>query len=115
MPWGQIMPEMSYSIRASQMLETILEQLEAESACDDLDLDIVDGVLTVAFKDGAHVIINRQEPLQQIWVASPLGPAHFSFAADRGVWVDDKTGATLMDTLSQAFTRKLGVAVTLKD
>jgi hypothetical protein len=29
--------------------------------------------------------------------------------------VDDKTGVTLMDTLSQAFTRKLGVPVTLRD
>ena len=109
------MTELSYSLRVSQTLESILGQLEAESACDDLDMDIVDGVLTVVFEDGGQVIINRQEPVQQIWVASPLGPAHFSFAADRGVWVDDKTGATLMDTLSQAFTRKLGVAVTLKD
>jgi len=31
------------------------------------------------------------------------------------VWVDDKTGATLMDTLGRALTRKLGVAVTLRD
>ncbi|MBI5039676.1 MAG: iron donor protein CyaY [Gammaproteobacteria bacterium] len=109
------MTDLSYAVRVSQTLDGLLEQLEAESACDDLDLDIVDGVLTVVFEDGAQIIINRQEPVQQIWVASPLGPAHFSFDAGRGVWVDDKTGATLMDTLSQAFTRKLGATVTLKD
>lgn len=102
-------------MRVSQMLDVIQEQLEAESACDDLDMDLIDGVLTIGFEDGAKVIINRQEPLQQIWVASPLGPAHFSYDGERGVWLDDKSGATLMDTLSQVFTSKLGVAVTLKD
>ena len=109
------MTDLSYSLRVSQTLESILGQLEAESACDDLDMDIVDGVLTVVFEDGGQVIINRQEPVQQIWVASPLGPAHFGFDAGRAAWIDDKTGATLMDTLSQAFTRKLGVPVTLRD
>jgi CyaY protein len=109
------MAEVSFPLRASQMLETILEQLEAESACDDLDMDIVDGVLKIEFEDGGQIIINRQEPLQQLWVASPLGPAHFSFDAGRGAWIDDKNGATLMDTLSRAFTQKLGVPVSLRD
>ena len=109
------MTDLSYSLRVSQTLESILGQLEAESACDDLDMDIVDGVLTVVFEDGGQVIINRQEPVQQIWVASPLGPAHFSFDAGRAAWIDGKTGATLMDTLSRAFTQKLGATVTLKD
>lgn len=109
------MAEVSFPLRASQMLENILEQLEAESACDDLDMDIVDGVLKIEFEDGGQIIINRQEPLQQLWVASPLGPAHFSFDAGRGAWIDDKNGATLMDTLSRAFTQKLGVPMPLRD
>jgi CyaY protein len=109
------MAELSFSVHASQTLEAVLEQLEGLSACDDLDMDIVDGVLQIGFEDGGQIIVNRQEPVRQIWVASPLGPAHFSFDAGRGVWVDDKTGATLMDTLGRALTRKLGVAVTLRD
>ena len=109
------MAERSFSVQASEMLETIVEQLEAVPACDDLDMDIVDGVLKIEFEDGGQIIVNRQEPVRQLWVASPLGPAHFSFDADRGAWVDAKTGATLMETLSRALTRKLGVAVTLRD
>ena len=109
------MTELSYEVRAHRMLETILEQLEAEPACDALDMDIVDGVRKIAFEDGGQIIINRQEPLQQWWVASPLGPAHFSFDLSRNAWVDDKNGATLMDTLSRALTQKLGVAVRLTD
>ena len=109
------MAELSFSVQASEMLETIVEQLEAVPACDDLDMDIVDGVLKIEFEDGSQIIVNRQEPVRQLWVASPLGPAHFSFDADRGAWIDDKTGATLMETLSRAFTQKLGAAVTLRD
>lgn len=109
------MAEISFSVQASRMLETIVEQLEAEPACDDLDMDIVDGVLKIAFEDGGQIIVNRQEPVRQLWVASPLGPAHFSFDSGRGAWVDARTGATLMETLSLAFTQKLGVAVTLRD
>ncbi|MFN2309500.1 MAG: iron donor protein CyaY [Gammaproteobacteria bacterium] len=109
------MTEPSFSLRASQMLETLQEQLEAIPACDDLDLDLIDGVLKIVFEDGGQIIVNRQEPLQQLWVASPLGPAHFDFDADRGAWIDHKSGATLMDTLSRAFTQRLGVPVTLRD
>lgn len=109
------MAELSFSVQAGEMLETIVEQLEAVPACDDLDMDIVDGVLKIEFEDGGQIIVNRQEPVRQLWVASPLGPAHFSFDADRGAWIDDKTGATLMETLSRALTQKLGDAVTLRD
>lgn len=109
------MVEQSFSVQAGEMLETILSQLEAEAACDDLDMDIVDGVLTVEFEDGGQIIINRQEPLRQLWVASPLGPAHFGFDAERGVWVDDKTGVTLMTTLSKALSQKLGQPISLAD
>ena len=109
------MAEVSFSVQAGEMLETIVAQLEAEAACDDLDMDIIDGVLNIGFEDGGQIIVNRQEPVRQLWVASPLGPAHFSFDAGRGAWIDDKTGATLMGTLSRALTQKLGVAVTLQD
>ena len=109
------MVEQSFSVQAGEMLETILSQLEAEAACDDLDMDIVDGVLTVEFEDGGQIIINRQEPLRQLWVASPLGPAHFGFDTDKNVWVDDRTGESLMTTLSKALSQKLGEVVRLED
>ncbi len=109
------MAELSFSVHSIQVLEQIMEQLEADAACDDLDMDLVDGVLKIEFDDGAQIIVNRQEPLQQIWVASPLGPAHFSFDGEKKVWVDDKTGESLMATLGKACTLKLGTPVALQD
>ena len=109
------MAELSFPLRAAQTLDSIREQLEALPACDDLDLEIVDAVLRVEFDDGSQIIVNRQEPVQQLWVASPLGPAHFAYDAARELWVDTKTGETLMGVLSRAFTLKLGEPVSLRD
>ncbi len=107
------MSEQSYAVRAAQLLEDIMEQLEEVEALEDADIDLVDGVLTVEFEDGGQLIINRQEPVEQIWVASPLGPAHFSYDGSQERWLDDKTGASLTDTLERAFSQKLGQAVSL--
>ena len=95
------MTEPSFAVRAAELLDQILEQLEAVDALEDLEMDLVDGVLTVTFDDGGKLIINRQEATEQIWVASPLGPAHFGFDATEGCWVDDRSGETLVRTLEE--------------
>jgi CyaY protein len=106
--------EPSFAVRAAQLLDQILEQLEAIDALEDLEMDLVDGVLTVTFEDGGKVIINRQEPTEQIWVASPLGPAHFSFDADANQWINDRSGEPLVTTLERAFSEKMREEIELE-
>lgn len=108
------MSDISFSVKAGQLLEKILECMESADALEDVDMDLIDGVLTVEFEDGAQIIINRQSSAEQIWVASPLGPAHFSFYDDKNDWLDDKTSVSLKSTLEQAFSEKLGQAVLLE-
>ncbi len=108
------MAELSYAVRAAQLLDTILEQLENHDALEDLDMDLIDGVLTVEFEDGGKLIINRQEPVEQIWLASPLGPAHFDFDAAEGQWINDRSGEPLVSTLERAFSEKLGEEIELE-
>jgi CyaY protein len=102
------MTEMSFSVRAAQDLEQLITDLEAIDALEDVDIDLIDGVLTLGFEDGSQVIVNRQEPLQQLWLASPQGPAHFSLSEDREDWIDERTGATLYATLSSVLSQKMG-------
>ena len=102
------MAEMSFSVRAAQDLEQLVADLEAIDALEDVDIDLIDGVLTLDFEDGSKVIVNRQEPLRQLWLASPQGPAHFSLSEDGEAWVDARTGATLYATLSNVLSQKLG-------
>ncbi|MEJ2644105.1 MAG: iron donor protein CyaY [Gammaproteobacteria bacterium] len=109
------MAELSFAVRASQVLEQIMERIENHDALEDVDVDLVDGVLKVEFDDGGQIVINRQEPLEQIWVASPLGPAHFGFDGGRGEWLDDRTGVTLTETLEKAFAAKIGRDISLAE
>jgi len=106
--------EPSFAVRAAQLLDQILEQLEAIDALEDLEMDLVDGVLTVTFDDGGKIIINRQEATEQIWVASPLGPAHFNFDAAENQWVNDRSGESLTGTLERAFSEKMREEIELE-
>lgn len=106
--------ELSFAVRAAQLLDQILEQLEAIDALEDLEMDLVDGVLTVTFDDGGKIIINRQEATEQIWVASPLGPAHFNFDDAENQWVNDRSGESLAGTLERAFSEKMREEIELE-
>ena len=108
------MTELSFAVRAAQLLDQILEQLEAVDALEDLEMDLVDGVLTISFDDGGKIIINRQEATEQIWVASPLGPAHFNFDAAQACWVNDRSSESLVSTLERAFTEKMREEIELE-
>jgi CyaY protein len=103
----------SFSIHAEQTVEDLMSRLEEIDALEDCDMDIIDGVFELEFDDGSKLIINRQEPVQQLWLASPEGPAHFGYNADTGEWENDKTGESLKGTLERVLSQKTGSAITL--
>ena len=106
------MSTQSFSLLAEEIFEDLLERTEENEALEDLDIDLIDGVLTVVFEDNSQVIINRQEPVQQIWLASPEGPAHFA-QSDDGQWTNIKTGDEFYTTLTRVFSQKTGEEISL--
>ena len=109
------MKTVSFAVRTLELLENILDRMENVEALDDLDMDLVDGVLKVESVDGRQIIINRQEPLEQVWMASPLGPAHFYYEENRGEWLDERTGVPLIESLEAALGLTVGSEVRLQD
>jgi CyaY protein len=107
------MAEISFSLHAEQTLEALLERMSEFDALADLDMDIIDGVLTLEFEDGGKVILNRQEAASQIWLASPEGPAHFGYDADQDAWLNDRTGESLTDTLNRVLSQHTGEEIRL--
>lgn len=105
------MSDLSFSVQVEQYLEQLVESMEEIAALDDVDIDLIDGVLTVGFEDGAQIIINRQESAQQIWLVSPLGPAHFDYDSNQDKWLDDRTREPFLTVLGEAFSQKLGEPV----
>jgi CyaY protein len=98
----------------NQKVDDILINLEdALDDCDaDLDWDLAGGILTVECTNGSQVIINRQAPTQQIWVASRGGGFHFDFNTEKDCWLQGDL--ELFTHLNQALSEQSGENVKLR-
>ena len=84
------------------MIEETLDE-----AMVDFDYETMAGVLKLVFADGSQIIINRQEPLHEIWVATKFDGHHFALVD--GQWIDNRGGDELLGFLSAAIERQSGV------
>jgi CyaY protein len=94
-------------------VDAILSKLE--EAFDELEIDIdselSSGILTLTFENGSKVIVNRQTPNREIWVAAKSGGFHFRL--DGEVWRNTRGGDTLGDLLNHVISQQSGVPITL--
>ena len=94
--------------------DTMIEIEEAIDLCGvDIDYDTGGGILTLEFVNGSQIIINKQAPLCQIWVAARSGGFHFNYDADSASWVLQNKGDELFACLSQYCSEQAGEPVTL--
>ena len=98
----------------NQKVDDILTVIEeAVENCDaDLDWDLAGGILTIECTNGTQVIVNRQGPTQQIWVAARSGGFHFDFDADKDLWLQNDL--ELFALLNQALSEQTGETVKLR-
>lgn len=89
-----------------ESLEDDLDELEIE-----IDYDTSGGILTVTFENNSKIILNRQVPLKQIWVAAKSGGYHFNYDSESGTWQKDDDATELYSALSQYFTEHAGQTV----
>lgn len=75
----------------------------------DIDYETNGNVLTLEFEDRSQIIINRQEPMKEIWLASRSGGFHFGY--QDGEWICSKTGMVFMDMVKQECSKHAGEAV----
>ncbi|EIJ43768.1 iron donor protein CyaY [Beggiatoa alba B18LD] len=104
------MTDSEYAQLADNTLFAIEEAVENCSV--DIDYENNGGILTLTFANMSKIVINRQPPVQQLWVASKLGGFHFNYVA--GQWVsDDKQATELFTVLSQLCSAQACEPVTL--
>lgn len=86
-----------------------------EEALDELDLDIdyetSGGILTITLENGTKVIINRQTPVKQLWLAAKDGGYHLDWVHEQ--WLTDKDQEPLSQLLSRVMTQQSGESVTI--
>ena len=78
------MNESQFSQLAEETMIAIEEAIDASGA--DIDYDNAGDILTLEFVNGSQIIINKQTPLRQIWVAAKSGGYHFDYDEDDQVW-----------------------------
>jgi len=94
--------------------ETMLAIEEAIDECGvDIDYDNAGGILTLEFDNGSQIIVNKQTPLTQLWVAARSGGYHFDYDAQGGCWRLRGGGEELFRCLSRCCGEQAGEAVTL--
>ena len=103
------MTESEFHGAVDAILAYIESSLEDEDA---LDVDLESGILTVTCADGSKVIVNRQTPNREIWVAARSGGFHFAFRD--GAWRDTRGGEELFASLARVIASQARVEVRWK-
>lgn len=91
------------------LIEEGVDELDIEG---DIDCEINGSVLTLSFDNGSKIIINRQEPMHQVWLATKNGGYHFDYRD--GEWFCDRSGQPFWDLLEQAASDQAGEPITLR-
>jgi CyaY protein len=81
----------------------------------DVDLENSAGVLTVRFENGSQLILSRQEPIRQLWVAARSGGFHFDYDADSDAWLCDSSDERLGEMLTRITLEQGGEALEFED
>ena len=80
-------------------VDAVLARIEAALEASDLDADLESGILTITCPDASRIIVNRQTPNREIWVAARSGGFHFRHRD--GAWHDTRSGEELFASLER--------------
>lgn len=103
------MNDSQYNLIAEDLLLAVEEAIEECGV--DIDYEGVGGLLTLTFKNSTKIIINKQAPLHEIWVATKFNGHHFSFNDD--LWIDKRGGDEFWQFLSAAVSKQAETEITL--
>lgn len=105
------MNDSQYNVIAEDLLLAVEEAIEDCGI--DIDYEGVGGLLTLTFKNTTKIIINKQAPLHEIWVATKFNGHHFSYSDSSQEWTDKRGGDEFWQFLSQAVSIQADTTVTL--
>ncbi len=104
--------ESAYQQAIDNVLLQLEDQLERAFQADaPFDYESQSGILTIDCGAGGKIIINRQAPLQELWVAARAGGFHFRKADDG--WRDTRSHELLEELLGRVLAEQSGVELEL--
>jgi CyaY protein len=97
------MNESEFHRAADEVLARIERAAEATAG---IDADLEGGILTLECPDGSRIIVNRQAPNREIWVAARSGGFHFAWK--EGAWRDTRSGGELFAAMAAITAAQAG-------
>lgn len=88
-----------FETKASRFLENLAENLDGQVG-DVVDVDLSGGVLTLELLDGRQYVINKHQPMQQVWLSSPVSGA-WHFDPNGNDWLATKGSGSFSQMLSE--------------
>ena len=106
------MNESEFNDLAEATMLAIEEAIDESGA--EIDYDNAGGILTLEFDNGSQIIVNKQTPLSQIWVAARSGGFHFDYDADSDSWRLQGSDRDLFECLGEYCSQQAGEPVSLR-
>ncbi|KEY91391.1 frataxin [Candidatus Photodesmus blepharus] len=72
----------------------------------DIDFETSGNVMILEFGDSSKIIINRQELMHELWLASKSGGFHFKLIGNK--WSCSKTSIELLDMVKKECEKYIG-------
>ncbi|MCW8992570.1 MAG: iron donor protein CyaY [Gammaproteobacteria bacterium] len=95
------MTESEFNQRVDDTLVAIEEAIDETGA--DIDYESAAGILTLTIEaNGSQIILNRQTPVKQLWLATRQSGYHFDWSDEAGGWVLDSDGTPFTRMLNDA-------------
>ena len=107
----QALHDTEYQAAAERLLGAIERQCDAwlQQGVIDIDTHRAGGLVELEFPDGSRIVVNKQPPLHEIWLAARNGGFHFKWVD--AAWRDTRDGVEFFARLSEEASRQGGTAL----
>jgi CyaY protein len=103
------MTDAEFHREAEAMLARIEEAIEASGA--DIECENAGDVLTLEFANGSKIIVNKQTPAHELWVAAKSGGYHYALREAR--WRNTQGDGELLAELARFASAQCGAPISL--
>lgn len=101
------MSHFNYQTQVEALFAQVEQFLDHAIDEDDIDLDYekAGNLLSISFPNHTKIILNTQQPLQQIWLATKAQGYHFNFNGE--TWICDRSHQPFEAIFKNAFQQQL--------
>ena len=106
-----MMNESHFNELLDDLMMAIEDAIDESGA--DIDYENAGGILTLTCENNSQVILSRQTPLRQLWVAAKSGGFHLAYSEESNQWICDTNNERFVDLLNRCLTEQSGESVAL--